>query len=189
MKHRLTHGESLILVPGGAAEALHAHGGVMKLYLKNRKGFVKLAMETNAKLVPVIGFGENDIFDTLYPYSKSSSTTTTTTITTTTNSGNGRTASFSSTASSSSGQFQTNLKHTIWHLQQQFLKVMSFSLPILTNLIPKRTPLNVVVGGPVQFTNPEDVNQCHEEYIMALNKLYDTHKSEYGYDHVELEII
>ena len=183
MKHRLNNGESLILVPGGAAEALHAHGGVMKLYLKNRKGFVKLAIETNAKLVPVIGYGENDIFDTLYPYSSSGSISTVTT----NKSGNGRTGS--SSTSLTSGQFQTNLKYTIWQLQQQFLKVMSFSLPILTNLIPKRTPLNVVVGGPVQFTNPQDINQCHEEYLAALRKLYDTHKSKYGYDHVELEII
>ena len=57
--------ESLVLVPGGAAEALHAHPGIMKLVLKHRRGFVKLAMETKAQLVPCLGFGENELFDSL----------------------------------------------------------------------------------------------------------------------------
>jgi 2-acylglycerol O-acyltransferase 2 len=35
----------------------------MDLYLKNRKGFVKIALQTGASIIPVIGFGENEIFD------------------------------------------------------------------------------------------------------------------------------
>lgn len=31
--------------------------------MSNRKGFVRLALKTGAALVPVISFGENDIFD------------------------------------------------------------------------------------------------------------------------------
>lgn len=58
--------ESIVVVPGGAAEALHSHPLVYKLHLKHRKGFVKLAVETNTPLIPCIGFGENEIFDTLY---------------------------------------------------------------------------------------------------------------------------
>jgi 2-acylglycerol O-acyltransferase 2 len=54
--------QSIVLVPGGAAEALHSRPGIMKFYLKNRKGFVKLALETKCPLVPCIGFGENEIY-------------------------------------------------------------------------------------------------------------------------------
>jgi hypothetical protein len=57
--------KSIVLVPGGAAEALHTQRNTMKLHLRNRKGFVRLAMETNKAIIPCLGFGENDIFDTL----------------------------------------------------------------------------------------------------------------------------
>ena len=34
----------------------------MILYLKNRKGFIRLALKHGVSLVPVISFGENDVF-------------------------------------------------------------------------------------------------------------------------------
>ena len=34
----------------------------MELTLKDRKGFVKVAVQTGASLVPSIGFGENELF-------------------------------------------------------------------------------------------------------------------------------
>ncbi len=39
-------GNAAVIVVGGAAEALEARPGNYKLTLKNRKGFVKLAMRT-----------------------------------------------------------------------------------------------------------------------------------------------
>lgn len=62
--HQALEVQSIVLVPGGAAEALHARPGVMQLYLRNRKGFVRLALETKCPLVPCFGFGENEIYDT-----------------------------------------------------------------------------------------------------------------------------
>ena len=56
-------GNSICLVLGGAKEALDAHPGTADLTLKNRKGFVKIALRTGASLVPVFGFGENDIYE------------------------------------------------------------------------------------------------------------------------------
>ncbi|XP_054721576.1 2-acylglycerol O-acyltransferase 1-like [Uloborus diversus] len=56
-------GNALVLVVGGAAEALDAHPGSVTLVLKRRKGFVKLALKHGASLVPVFAFGENDIFE------------------------------------------------------------------------------------------------------------------------------
>jgi len=35
--------------------------------LAKRKGFVRIALQTGAKLVPVIGFGENDLYDVKEP--------------------------------------------------------------------------------------------------------------------------
>lgn len=48
---------------GGAKEALNARPGVYKLVLKKRKGFVKLAIETGASIVPIFSFNEVEVFD------------------------------------------------------------------------------------------------------------------------------
>ena len=52
-------GSAITIVVGGAEESLHARPGVMELVLKKRRGFVRLAIETGALLVPVLSFGEN----------------------------------------------------------------------------------------------------------------------------------
>lgn len=52
-----------ILSVGGAAEAYYCKPGEYKLVLKKRKGFIKIALQTGAPLVPVISFGETDLFD------------------------------------------------------------------------------------------------------------------------------
>ena len=59
------YGMSLALVPGGATEALYAGKGRNTLVLRRRRGFIKLALETGAHLVPVYSFGENDCFNQL----------------------------------------------------------------------------------------------------------------------------
>lgn len=51
------------MVVGGAQEALNARPGNYKIVIKKRKGFVRVALETGASLVPVISFGETEIFD------------------------------------------------------------------------------------------------------------------------------
>jgi 2-acylglycerol O-acyltransferase 2 len=55
-------GTAILLVPGGAREALDAHPGTCDLTLGKRKGFIKVALANGADLVPVLGFGENDLF-------------------------------------------------------------------------------------------------------------------------------
>ncbi|KAF2886935.1 hypothetical protein ILUMI_19238 [Ignelater luminosus] len=56
-------GKAAILVVGGAAESFNCRPGQYRLVLKNRKGFVKLALKNGAPLVPVFSFGETDIFN------------------------------------------------------------------------------------------------------------------------------
>ena len=53
------------LLIGGAAESLEAHPGRYTLVLKRRKGFIRVALETGASLVPVFCFGENDLYSAL----------------------------------------------------------------------------------------------------------------------------
>ncbi|KAJ3386731.1 Diacylglycerol O-acyltransferase 2 [Lobulomyces angularis] len=50
------------IVIGGAKESLFAVPGRNTVVLKNRKGFVKLAIQNGASLVPVYSFGENYLY-------------------------------------------------------------------------------------------------------------------------------
>ena len=65
-------GRAITIVVGGARESLDAKPYQLRLVLKRRKGFVKLAIQTGADLVPVLAFGENDIYEQLdtneHPY-------------------------------------------------------------------------------------------------------------------------
>ncbi|KAJ3237378.1 Diacylglycerol O-acyltransferase 2 [Chytriomyces hyalinus] len=56
-------GDSVMLVLGGAAESLEAFPNTNKIVLKGRLGFIKLALQHGATLVPTFAFGENDIWD------------------------------------------------------------------------------------------------------------------------------
>lgn len=60
-------GCSVFLIPGGAPEALQSHPGTLTCLLKRRKGFVRIALQTGTHLVPIIAFGETDLFDVSEP--------------------------------------------------------------------------------------------------------------------------
>mmetsp|Transcript_17286 Transcript_17286/g.27011 ORF Transcript_17286/g.27011 Transcript_17286/m.27011 type:complete len:448 (-) Transcript_17286:177-1520(-) len=63
----LTYGDgySALLVTGGAKESMMAHPYTSDVVLKTRVGFVKIAIISGAKLVPVWSFGENNIFENM----------------------------------------------------------------------------------------------------------------------------
>lgn len=61
----LKMGHSIAIVIGGASESLYAYPGTNNITLKKRLGFIKIAIREGADLVPVYGFGENDIFEQL----------------------------------------------------------------------------------------------------------------------------
>jgi hypothetical protein len=56
----LAAGRSVLLSPGGANEAYYSVPGTQRLLLRRRKGFIRLALESGAALVPVYGFGETE---------------------------------------------------------------------------------------------------------------------------------
>lgn len=56
-------GRAITIVIGGARESLDAQPHSIRLVLKRRKGFIKLAIRTGADLVPVLAFGENDLYE------------------------------------------------------------------------------------------------------------------------------
>ena len=56
-------GRAITIVVGGARESLDAQPHSLRLVLKRRKGFIKLAIRAGADLVPVLAFGENELYD------------------------------------------------------------------------------------------------------------------------------
>ncbi|XP_072549644.1 2-acylglycerol O-acyltransferase 3b [Salminus brasiliensis] len=55
-------GNAVVIIIGGAEESLASSPGANTVVMKHRKGFVRLALENGADLVPVYSFGENELF-------------------------------------------------------------------------------------------------------------------------------
>ena len=60
-------GRAITIVVGGARESLDAQPHSLRLVLRRRKGFVKLAIRAGADLVPVLAFGENELYNQVQP--------------------------------------------------------------------------------------------------------------------------
>ena len=58
-------GNVSVLVVGGAAEALLTEKESLRLVLMARKGFIKLAIQSGASLVPSFTFGERSLYSVL----------------------------------------------------------------------------------------------------------------------------
>jgi hypothetical protein len=57
--------KNLYILPGGVAEIFLSKPGSHDIIFQNRKGFVKLSVETGAELVPCYVFGGTDFFQNL----------------------------------------------------------------------------------------------------------------------------
>jgi len=68
-RRKLREKESVVFVPGGVKEVflMDPNNNYLVLYLKKRKGFVKLALETGTPICPVFCFGLDGSFAHLIP--------------------------------------------------------------------------------------------------------------------------
>ncbi|KAM4845487.1 2-acylglycerol O-acyltransferase 2 [Thomomys bottae] len=147
-------GNLLAIIIGGAQEALDARPGAYKLLLKNRKGFIRLALEHGAALVPVFSFGENDLFQQA-----------------------------SNPSGSWLRRVQNQLQKImgislpLFHgrgVFQYSFGFLPFRQPI-TTIVGK--PIEVQ-----QILNPseEEVSQLHQKYIKELCNLFEAHKLKFN---------
>ena len=54
---------AMLVYPGGMDEQIMTVKGKERVYLKKRKGFVKLALKEGCEVVPVYAFGESDLYN------------------------------------------------------------------------------------------------------------------------------
>ena len=63
IKTALNAGRAVMVVLGGANEALYAKPLTHDVVIRRRFGFFRIALETGSAVVPVYSFGENDVYD------------------------------------------------------------------------------------------------------------------------------
>ncbi|KAF9511243.1 hypothetical protein BS47DRAFT_1331137 [Hydnum rufescens UP504] len=149
-------GSSITIVVGGAAESLSAHPGTADLTLLKRLGFIKIAIQHGADLVPVFAFGENDVFEqrklkndkgtTIYKLQKG---------------------------------FQALFGFTLPLFHGRGLFTYNFGL------LPFRHPIISVIGRPIHVTkNPQptknEVEAIQRLYIEELMRVWNTYKDVYA---------
>lgn len=62
VEHLLRRGMDLAIVLGGARESLDARPGHTELTIRPRRGFFRLALRHGAAIVPVLTYGETDVY-------------------------------------------------------------------------------------------------------------------------------
>eukprot|EP00403_Amphidinium_massartii_P000362 CAMPEP_0178380684 /NCGR_PEP_ID=MMETSP0689_2-20121128/5593_1 /TAXON_ID=160604 /ORGANISM="Amphidinium massartii, Strain CS-259" /LENGTH=336 /DNA_ID=CAMNT_0020000841 /DNA_START=74 /DNA_END=1084 /DNA_ORIENTATION=+ len=139
----MSKGHSLLVIPGGEHEQIRTQKGKEEVFLAKRMGFVKLALQAGAALVPSYAFGCVDLYDT----------------------------------------------SDVFHSARETAGVC---IPVYWGAVaflPKRVPINLVMGSPLEVDcatpgqpTDEEVAAAHAAYVGALKKLFDENKAKFGYE-------
>lgn len=152
-------GNFLVIVIGGATEALEANPGKFILNLHKRKGFVKIALQYGAHLVPVYSFGENDLFLQMRSEKRLWVKNLQLKLT--------KLLGFSPPIFHGRGIFNYTFG------------IMPFRRPINT-VVGK--PIAVrLIKEPTQ----EDIDEYHKKYLTSLQNLFEEYKGQYGIDEMQ----
>ncbi|KAI0915113.1 diacylglycerol acyltransferase-domain-containing protein [Ustulina deusta] len=152
-------GRGVTVVVGGARESLEAQPGMMRLILSERKGFIKLAVRCGADLVPVLAFGENDLYDQLQPQEHPFM-----------------------------HRIQMFILK-VWKFTLPFLHgrgIFNYDVGLMPYRRPLNivvgAPIKVRQSSSV---NVEEINRLHSLYVAELEKLWDRYKDEFAPDRKE----
>jgi len=161
IKHVLRRGpgHGVLVVPGGAAEALDARPGVHDLTLQKRSGFFRIALQHGVHLVPIYSFGENNLYEQIE---------------------NGQ--------GSFVRQMQEAMLRLLGVATPYCFGSGSLCFPMLPgNPIPKRHPIITIVGDPIPckcIENPtdNDIEELRGLYIDKLKDIFDQFADQYAID-------
>ncbi|XP_004694511.1 PREDICTED: acyl-CoA wax alcohol acyltransferase 1 [Condylura cristata] len=157
INYMLSHGTGNLvgIVVGGVGEALKSVPNTTTLILQKHRGFVRTALQHGAHLVPAFVFGETEVYE----------------------------------------QVQFHQDSWMYKFQSCFRRIFGFYCCIFygqgfrpgsIGLLPYKLPIITVVGEPlplpkIEKPSQEVVNKYHTLYMEALHKLFDQHKTQYGF--------
>lgn len=160
----LKKGHSIALAPGGARESLESQPGTMRLILKRRKGFARLAVATGAALVPALTFGENELYNTVQ-FERGTW-------------GRWCQRAFQNAAGFAVPIFYgRSMLFPFFPKRSEVFTVVGFPL----------RPDDVMSGG--EKVIEEAVDALHAKYCISLRELFDKHKADHGLANAELELV
>ena len=149
-----------MVCPGGQDEQMETIYGRERVFLRKRAGFIRLAMIHGVPVVPAYCFGNSDLYYT--------------------------------------SRMLHGLRMAILRTLQIALPLYSGGWGLFAYPTPRGFPLpvpnNVVFGAPLSFQqkadpSKEEVQACHEQFVVALTALFDAHKAEFGYAERKLEVL
>ncbi|KAJ7995499.1 hypothetical protein DPEC_G00245200 [Dallia pectoralis] len=157
-------GNAVVITVGGAVESLDSSPGVHCVTLKNRKGFVKLALQHGADLVPVYSFGETEVYTQQIL-----------------------------DEGSWCRLLQKRIQKVLGFAPCVFHGRGLFS-PNSWGLVPFSKPINTVVGKPMEMPrisspSQEEVDFYHTAYMDSLTQLFDKHKTCFGLSEEDVLVI
>lgn len=153
------------LIVGGAREAFYTYPNAYKCYLKRRKGFIKVALQTGASLVPVISYGENNMYE-IIDYKPGSWVRI----------------------------FQDTFKRytNVTPIHYNGRGYLQYTFGLLPRRHPITTVIGAPIHlKKIRNPSETDVNEAHAMFCRKLRELFEKHKSKYvkNFEQVHLEIV
>ena len=163
----LRSGQSILVLPGGEAEQIRTQHGRELIYLKNRKGFIKLALRHGVPVVPMYAFGVSDYYYTSNVWLAPRVWLT--------------------------KQFQICLPLAVGLWRSPFCPLPQTTTIVFGEPLTFQSSRSSSGddAGPSKNTNIDDeqLDAAHKAFMDALIKLFDTHKERLGYGDRKLEIV
>jgi 2-acylglycerol O-acyltransferase 2 len=149
-------GNAVLIVPGGAAEALDAHPGTHSLTLNKRSGFFRIALQNGSNLVPIYSFGENDLYQQA-----------------------------SNEEGSFVRKLQNIFLKYAGFATPFFSGAGSMGAAIPLNPMPARCPIITIVGDPIKcpfIENPtvDDIDAVRVLYVQKLQEIFKQFADKYA---------
>ncbi|XP_023340574.1 2-acylglycerol O-acyltransferase 1 [Eurytemora carolleeae] len=152
-----------VIVVGGAAESMFSSESQVSLVLNKRKGFIKIALQHGAQLVPTFSFGEAHVYNIM-----------------------------NTQEGTWIRNLQEKFRNIVGFAPVLFLGrgMFQYNFGLIPHRKPVNVVVGEPI--PVEKTsNPtvEEIEDLHKQYVTALVQLYDKYNPVYGDTNISLNIV